>query len=90
MPYIKRPIYYKQIEPFIGDSLIKVIVGQRRVGKSNLLLQVKDEIIHRNPKIKTIYINKEDYQFDFIKDYHDLMNFVESNVKSKSKNSTFH
>jgi predicted AAA+ superfamily ATPase len=89
MSYINRPIYYKQIEPFIGDSLIKVIVGQRRVGKSNLLLQVKDEIVVRNPDAKIIYINKEDYQFDSINDYHDLMQYLESDIQSNQKIALF-
>lgn len=89
MSYINRPIYYKQIEPFIGDSLIKVIVGQRRVGKSNLLLQLKDEIVDRNPDAKINYINKEDYQFDAINDYHDLMHYLESDIQSNQKTALF-
>jgi predicted AAA+ superfamily ATPase len=89
MSYINRPIYYKQIEPFIGDSLIKVIVGQRRVGKSNLLLQVKDEIVLRNPDAKIIYINKEDYKYDSINDYHDLMHYLELDVQSNQKIALF-
>jgi len=36
MHKIKREHYLKKIAPFIGKNLIKVIVGQRRVGKSYL------------------------------------------------------
>lgn len=32
--YINRPIYTECIKPFIGKQLIKVLTGQRRVGKS--------------------------------------------------------
>ncbi|HPW66707.1 MAG TPA: hypothetical protein PLY32_04740 [Salinivirgaceae bacterium] len=39
-----RPYYFSKIEPFINDRLIKVLVGQRRVGKSYILKQVSQEI----------------------------------------------
>jgi len=42
MKILNRELYFKQIEPFIGDSLVKVLIGQRRVGKSHLLKQIKD------------------------------------------------
>jgi hypothetical protein len=34
--YIPRPDYIERIRPFIGKDIIKVLVGQRRVGKSYL------------------------------------------------------
>lgn len=37
--YIKRPAYIDKIKPFIGKQIIKVLTGQRRVGKSYILLQ---------------------------------------------------
>ena len=42
--YISRPLYIKRIEPFIDKSIIKVITGQRRIGKSYILLQISDII----------------------------------------------
>lgn len=42
--YIKRPLYTERIRPFIGKQLIKVLTGQRRVGKSFILIQLMDEI----------------------------------------------
>lgn len=42
--YIPRPLYTKRIEPFIDKQLIKVITGQRRIGKSYILLQLSDVI----------------------------------------------
>ncbi|MCS2844510.1 hypothetical protein NXV51_11660 [Bacteroides uniformis] len=35
--YISRPLYIKRIEPFIDKSIIKVITGQRKIGKSYIL-----------------------------------------------------
>ena len=76
--YIPRPSYFNKIEPFIGAGLIKVLTGQRRVGKSYVLLQVMDEIRKRDSKATIIYINKEDYRFESIKDHNDLMKYLES------------
>ena len=59
--YIDRPYYIKKIEPFIGKSLIKVITGQRRVGKSYLLMQIRDIIQKRDPDTQIIFINKEQH-----------------------------
>jgi len=39
-PFIPRPIYTERIKPFIDKETIKVISGQRRVGKSYLLFQL--------------------------------------------------
>lgn len=42
---IKREYYMKQIRPFIGSDLIKVLTGIRRCGKSVMLEQIKEEIL---------------------------------------------
>jgi predicted AAA+ superfamily ATPase len=41
---IKREIYLKQIRPFIGTDLVKVLTGIRRCGKSVMLELVRDEL----------------------------------------------
>jgi predicted AAA+ superfamily ATPase len=61
--YIDRPYYIKKIKPFIGKSLIKVLTGQRRVGKSYILMQIKDIILKEEPDTRIIYINKEKHEF---------------------------
>ena len=76
--YIPRPLYFDKIEPFIGTGLIKVLTGQRRVGKSYVLLQVIDEIRKRDTKAHIIYINKEDYLFESIKTHVHLMDYLNS------------
>jgi predicted AAA+ superfamily ATPase len=43
----KRDLYLKRIAPFIGKPVIKVLTGMRRVGKSYLLRQLRDELIQR-------------------------------------------
>ncbi len=84
--YIPRPNYFSQIEPYIGDSLIKVITGQRRVGKSYILFQLMEAIKKRKPDAEIIYINKEDHSFDAIKTYMDLIGYIDT-VKKSDKNS---
>lgn len=86
---IYRKGYFEQIEPYIGDNLIKVLIGQRRVGKSYILFQLMEEIKKRNPSTEIFYINKEDFAFDAIKNYSDLISYLESRKKSKKKISLF-
>jgi predicted AAA+ superfamily ATPase len=74
----QRTIYLDRLRPFIGNNLIKVITGQRRIGKSELLKIVRHELTENG--IACIYINKEDYAFDSIKDYHSLIAYVEENT----------
>jgi len=80
--YKKRDLYLKRLMPFIGKSLIKVIVGQRRVGKSYFLFQVMDELLkHGLKKSEILYINKESLDFDFVKDYKDLVTCIKKAEK---------
>ena len=44
---IKRESYLKQIEPFIGCDLIKVITGIRRCGKSVILRLVREKLLEK-------------------------------------------
>lgn len=88
--YIKREKYVNKVIPFIDKDIIKVIVGQRRVGKSYLLFQIMDLIKSKHKNANIIYINKESYEFDDIIDYKTLLRYVEekSNLGDK-KNYVF-
>lgn len=79
---IPRPHYYHKVAPFVGVNLIKVFTGQRRVGKSYLMLQVMESI--RTTGTHIIHIDKEKYEFDFIKNYVDLMDYVDQNKQEKN------
>ncbi|MDR2564315.1 MAG: AAA family ATPase, partial [Prevotellaceae bacterium] len=83
--YIPRNIYFERIRPFIGTQMIKVIVGQRRVGKSFLLFQLMDEIGKMFPKADLMYINKELYEFDAIKNHADLADYVKAKRRNKKE-----
>ena len=75
-PYISRKIYKDRIEKFIGKELIKVLIGQRRVGKSYLLFQTIDSIRDRFPQANIIYINLELNEFESITTYKELYDFI--------------
>jgi len=83
-----RPSYLNSIKPFIGKQIIKVLTGQRRTGKSYLMLQIIDFIKQNNAEANIISINKEEFEFDFIKNYNDLYNYVKEKSK-ETKNYLF-
>lgn len=68
-----RTAYTDKIFEYTGSKLIKVLVGQRRTGKSYILRQIAHKIICSGVNPRNIfYINKEFTDFDFISDYKDL------------------
>jgi predicted AAA+ superfamily ATPase len=89
MNNIERHIYLKRIEPYIRKNLIKVIVGQRRVGKSFFLKQINDLFVKNFPDIPIVYINKEDLEFDTIRNYSDLVKYAESKRKHEKLHAIF-
>lgn len=81
--YISRPLYIDKIKPFVDRDVIKVVVGQRRVGKSYFLFQIMDEIKKNHPNANIVYINKELNEFDNIKNYKDLLSYLKLKMKNK-------
>ncbi len=89
MEIFNRSLYYKQISPFIGKNLIKVVTGQRRVGKSCFLRQILNEIMQKDEQTQVIFINKEDFAFDSIRNYVDLIEYVESKTTTSKSIALF-
>jgi predicted AAA+ superfamily ATPase len=87
--FISRQTYISRIQPFIDRQLVKVIVGHRRVGKSYILYQLMALITKNNKKSNIIYVNKEDIDFDDIKTYRQLYDYVSSKLKTDVKNYIF-
>jgi predicted AAA+ superfamily ATPase len=83
---IKRPVYLDRIKPFIGKGIIKVITGQRRVGKSYILLQLIDEIKNIYPDCNIIYINIELHEFDAIRSHTSLLQYIEGKLVKGKEN----
>lgn len=87
--YQKRPYYLKKIRPYIGTDLIKVLVGQRRVGKSYILRQLMDEIKAGDKKANLVYINKEESEYDEIISHRELISYAEKRLVKGAKNYLF-
>lgn len=85
----ERKEYINRIRPFMRKSTIKVMTGHRRVGKSYILYQLINIIKKEESDANIIYINKEDLEFDFIREYNDLYSYVNKNLSKEKRNYIF-
>ena len=85
---IIRKAYLEKAIPFIRKDIVKILIGQRRVGKSYILYQLMQYIMLNDSAANIIYINKELPQFKNISSDDDLLAFVTQNQK-KSSNYLF-
>ena len=85
--FIKRTKYLDLIRRFYDSSLIKVLTGIRRCGKSVLLSQIKEEIkeTYNIDEDHIISINFEDVGFTNLRNYIKLNNFIIKKIKDKNK-----
>ena len=75
---IKREKYIKEIRPFYESDLIKIITGVRRLGKSIILEQIKEEISFSTKNI--IYLDFDDRATtSFISNWEDIIKYVNEN-----------
>ena len=84
-----REKYLQKVRPYIGKQVIKILTGQRRVGKTTILRQIMDLVSQEDKKANTIYINKEQNEFKDIVDAGDLYQFVKSKVSGNKNNYAF-
>jgi predicted AAA+ superfamily ATPase len=84
-----RKKYHDQLLPFRIKPVIKVITGQRRVGKSYILKQTIQEVQLKDKKANIIYINKENLAFDSIKTFTHLHDYVLKHTKENTMNYVF-
>lgn len=79
----KRGDYTDKLSDYVGNRLIKVLVGQRRTGKSYILRQVAKQLIDKGVNAKnTLFINCEFADFDFLKTYKDLDELIKAYKKA--------
>lgn len=83
-----REGYLERIEPFIGKHIIKILTGQRRVGKS-YLMKLLIEKIRQSENVNIIYIDKEQEQFSSINNHLQLYDYVKSNLQPGKNNYLF-
>lgn len=86
---IERPFYIERLKPFIGKNIIKVLTGQRRIGKSCILQQIQNHIQHSDPKANIIAINKELDDFAFLRTHEDLSSYVRKRIDTDKNNYLF-
>jgi uncharacterized protein len=84
-----REKYLNRIRPYIGKDLIKVLTGQRRVGKTTILKQIVELVRQESNHVNTIYINKEQNDFNQIKVAEDLFLYVKSRLSESKRNYVF-
>ncbi len=89
MKLIDRPIYTEKIIPFVNKQIIKVLTGQRRIGKSYVLLQLMDYLRSTDPDANIVYINMELDEFVTIKTHTDLSAFLKDKFPSNKNNYFF-
>ena len=89
MEILNRSYYSNRIRSFLGKGIIKVLTGQRRVGKSYLLLQLMQEIKNENPNANIVYINKEQEEFRFIRGEEELFAYLKDKIESGKENYLF-
>jgi len=82
---IERAIYTDKIKGFIDKEVIKIITGIRRCGKSEILKLLRNEVLKIADKEHIIFINFEDVEFDNIKTYKDLHDYVLNKMKDNKK-----
>lgn len=86
---IPRHHYLDQILPFADSSLIKVLTGQRRVGKSFILRSVEDILRREHPEANFITINLEDFAFAHITKAEVLDHELKTRISEDRKNYIF-
>lgn len=86
---IPRPLYLNKILPFVDKGVIKVLTGQRRVGKSYILKSVEELIRQSNPNANIICINLEDFSFSHITDAAKLNEEINAKIDQSRRNYIF-
>lgn len=85
MATIIRQAYIDKIEKYLGKETIIILVGQRRVGKSYMMKTVRDQKAS-NPDNNIIYIDKEKREFDSIRNYQDLNQYIDEHFVASKHN----
>lgn len=83
---VKRELYLSKLRPLYENNLIKVILGPRRSGKSEILKMVRNELYSSGvDDSHVIYINFEDIEFEELLDYRKLNAYVKGKIVDGSK-----
>lgn len=86
---LPRPHYLNKIIPYINRGIIKILTGQRRVGKSYILKLVEEEIRVNTSDANFISINLEDFAFSHISDAETLHKEITERLSNEKRNYIF-
>ena len=89
MKLITRHDYLDKLVNVIGTPDIKVITGVRRSGKSKLLEAFKKYVIEVYPDANIIHVDFNRTQFENLKEYHALNDYVENLYIEGKENFVF-
>ena len=79
---ISRPLYIKQLLPFIDKPQVKILTGIRRSGKSTILKLLKEELLRRDIQSEQILIvNFESFLFSDFKTAKSLYQYVSDKIE---------
>jgi predicted AAA+ superfamily ATPase len=84
MENIARPTYINHILKLLDKGMIIILVGQRRVGKSFILRQMRDKFSASGANV--IFIDKELHEFNEIIDSNDLYEYVKAKLAKSTRN----
>lgn len=86
MKLIEREGYLRKLIDVIGTPDIKVITGVRRSGKSKLMERFKTYILEQNDNANIIHINFNLTQYEALREYHALHDYIERQYDSAKDN----
>ncbi len=89
MKIIERPNYMNRLINLKGTPDIKIITGVRRAGKSKLMKAYIEYISKADDKANIIFIDFTDLQFDDLKTYKNLNNYINIKFISGKNNYVF-
>ncbi len=85
MEIISRPEYLHRIRTYLGKETIVVLTGQRRVGKSFVLSDFRNQLLE-DRKNNVIFIDKEKSAWDDIRTYEDLNDYIKGHYVPGTRN----
>lgn len=86
MKLIDRSFYLDKLKAVMGTPDIKVITGVRRSGKSKLLEAFKKYVSENMPNANVVHINFNLVEFDKLKEYHALNDYIENSYVPNKDN----
>ena len=90
MSMIRRKQYLEEINKVLGKQVIKVLLGMRRVGKSTLMLQIQEDLLASGlDESQIISLNFEWLEFEPLKNYQSLNQYIENKMVKGKKNYVF-